>query len=120
MDYKDRLKLSLDGKNINLFSKTGVKIVTGYTRIVIGDRGPYIEFNKEHLIAEHIYMPSETKWRIKSKTAFYLEYRTYQDYIMIYYQKRLVDYADYKIKKFYISPFDLYLNNNIPIITKLK
>jgi len=83
----------------------------GFVRLVIGKRGPYIEFNKEHLIPASLYMPDECKWRIASTRkgyAYYLEYRTRKDYVKIYYQRRLVTYADYKIGKFYISPDDLY------------
>ena len=41
-----QLNLDLDGNESTNFScsKCGLLIATGYTRVVIGERGPYIEF----------------------------------------------------------------------------
>jgi len=39
--------------------------------------------------------------------------------VKIYDQKRTVDYADYKVGLFYISPFDLCVEKE-PVITKLE
>ena len=43
--YSERLKIPLEGdETLQLYTKSGTKVATGYERIVIGDRGPYIEF----------------------------------------------------------------------------
>ena len=90
------------------YTHSGLLIAKGYKRIVYGKRGPYIEFDESHIKTDHIYIPVESTWRIGSHKSFYLEYRSMcKSYIKIYYQKRLVSYADYKIGFFYISPYDL-------------
>ena len=37
----------------------------------------------------------------------------------VYDQKRTVEYADYKVGLFYISPFDLFVERE-PVISKLE
>jgi len=88
---------------------SGLEIANGYNRIVIGQRGPYIEFN--NIIIENTYIPNNEKWRIYSPISYYIEYRTKDDCnIKIYHQKKLVKYADYLINQWYISPKDLTSN----------
>jgi hypothetical protein len=92
-----------------LHSKSGELVAVGFNRLVIGDRGPYIEFIEDHLVNYH--MPDDQLWRIEScrkGKAFYHEYRTNKDNVKIYHQQRLVDYADYRYNLYYISPYELY------------
>jgi hypothetical protein len=42
-----------------------------------------------------------------------------QSNVKVYDQKRTVDYADYKVGLFYISPFDLFVEGEA-VITKLE
>jgi len=52
--------------------------------------------------------------------AIFLEWRTKdQSNVRVYDQKRTVDYADYKVELFYISPFDLFVEGE-PVITKVE
>ena len=52
--------------------------------------------------------------------AIFLEWRTKdQINVKVYDQKRTVDYADYKVGLFYISPFDLFVEGE-PVITKVE
>jgi hypothetical protein len=63
-DYKDRLLIPLEGNDHTRFeTKTGLHAATGYTRIVIGGRGPYIEFLPSHLIWESLHIPDQEKYR---------------------------------------------------------
>ena len=49
-----------------------------------------------------------------------MEWRTKdQSNVKVYEQKRSVDYADYKVGLFYISPFDLFIEGEA-VITKLE
>jgi hypothetical protein len=49
-----------------------------------------------------------------------VEWRTKdQSKVKVYDQKRTVEYADYKVGLFYISPFDLFVERE-PVITKLE
>jgi hypothetical protein len=79
-------------------------------RVVIGDRGPYVEFEERHMVPDSIYIPFSQRERAKDfDRYYYAELRSRDDaYTKIYYQFRSVDYADYKVGMFYISPFDLY------------
>jgi len=99
-------------ENIEITTETGLLIATGCNRIVIGKRGPYVEFLKKHIIFDNIIVPKNEEWRLHSKCCFYNEYRSKDDsYIKIYEQKETVVYADYKIGFFYISPEILYINS---------
>lgn len=85
-------------------------------RIVVGERGPYLEFN--HLPTEQITVPNNQVWRHEPKwkdKVYYFEYRT-TDGIMVYFQRKTVKYADYKVGCFYISPWDVIDLNGKPII----
>lgn len=119
-EYIERLKLPIEGNSQTIFKdKFGTIIAQGYIRIVIGDRGPYVEFAPIQLHGEIIYLPQDQQWRVTSKNAYYIEYRTLNSNIKIYYQLKLVDYADYLIKMCYISPFELYVDNQV-LITRKK
>ena len=100
-----------------------MNMATGYTRVVIGGRGPYIEFLPGHHIWDSFQMPDEGKYRLEhpwKDKVFHVEWRTKDlSNVKIYDQKRTVDYADYKVGLFYISPFDLFVEGE-PVITKLE
>jgi exo-beta-1,3-glucanase (GH17 family) len=52
--------------------------------------------------------------------AIFLEWRTKdQINVKVYDQKRTVDYADYRVGLFYISPFELYVEGEA-VITKME
>ncbi|KKN23703.1 hypothetical protein LCGC14_0902280 [marine sediment metagenome] len=92
-------------------TKRGLPIATGYTRIVHGDRGSYIEFTEEQVIQDNIYMPTHAYWRLEPAYAdrvFYTEYRSHcGTNAKLYRQKRLVGYADYKVGMWYVSVEDM-------------
>ena len=93
-------------------------IARGYLRIVIGERGPYIEFDRYQIVAENLHMPHDQEWRKTHNAAYYLEYRTRcSAAVMIYYQKKLVDYADYRLGYFYIDPEDLTCDQHHKLIS---
>ena len=92
---------------LDLFTKTGLKVSIGYERIVIGGRGPYVEFTDEQIIQTNLLVPEDQRWRFTNSNSYYNEYRTSQDNVKVYHQKKTVDYADYKVGMWYISPFDL-------------
>jgi hypothetical protein len=59
----------------------------------------------------------EAAFRVK---VFYVEWRTKdQSNVKVYDQKRTVEYADYKVGLFYISPFELFVEGE-PVSTKLE
>ena len=106
----------IDGSDTVLYTKTGTVVCNGYTRIVVGDYGAFIEFDKEqanfdkHIIAPgQEYMVNDPKY---SKNVKYI-WMTIADgsNIKIYKQKKKVTYADYKIGMFYISPHECIIQN---------
>ena len=123
MDYKKDITISHDGvTSFCLYTITKKKIAIGYNRIVFGQRGPYIEFTKEQVLKESMHIPKNESWKLLKKYADkidYIELRTNKDNIKVYFQKKLVDYADYKPGFIYISPFDLY-NEAGDVIIKIN
>lgn len=112
-DYEKRLNIPIQGtSNIEFFTKSNIKVANGYNRIVIGERGPYIEFKKEHINRECL-IPSPTQH------FYYKEYRINPDNVKVYFQHHYVNYADYIPGYIYISPFDLYVDGK-QIILPIK
>lgn len=90
-----------------------MQVATSYTRIVHGGRGSYVEIHPDHILLRNLHVPANQAWRYHHTYAYYVEYRTTDTAnIMIYYQKRTVDYADYRLHMCYISPDDLYVMVN--------
>ena len=122
MNYIERLLIPLTTNKISLYTKSKLKIASGYRRIVIviGERGPYIEFEKKHLEFNNFIIPEAKKYKLTSKNCYYIEYRSYDSaFVKLYFQKRSVNYADYKVGKYYISPFDVYFHNGERVIKEI-
>lgn len=121
-DYKTRLTIPSEKGNSDMVftTKQNVAVAIGYERIVIGERGPYIEFKDNQIQSENIHIPLEQMKRKYSELYYYIEYRSNDDCkVKIYQQKKIVNYADYKVGYWYVSPFDL-LGDGKVIIEKLK
>ena len=130
-NYSERLKIPLAGDRETKFTtNSGLVVATGYNRIVIGKRGPYIEFNEEHMVKDSLVVPDKELYRLQgdyNKLVYYIEYRTKEDNallssksnVKVYFQTKTVDYADYVVDKYYISPFDLLADGKV-IIEKLR
>jgi hypothetical protein len=120
--YESRLLIPITGNDMpNFYTKSGLLIANGYKRIVIGKRGPYIEFTENQINKDSIFIPSHELWRLTSDMAFYIEYRTPDiQYVKIYYQKKTVNYADYLFEHYYVSPFYLRTDDLEMLIKPLK
>lgn len=119
--YEDRLLISIIGNTgTQFFTRSGLLVACGYERIEIGGRGPYLEFNDYQIQKSAIFIPESEEWRLNSPDAYYHEWRTRQDYVKLYYQRKTVDYANYRIGFWYVSPFDLYLPQKQLIIQPLR
>ncbi len=113
-DYASRLSIPLDGNpDLELFSKSGVLIANGYDRVVLGGRGPYVEFTSKQMVQERLCETDTEHW-------YYVELRTVPDDVKVYFQVRPVDYADYVPGKCYISSFDLYDASGQVLIAPLR
>lgn len=105
---------------IEFRTKSGTLIAIGYERVVIGDRGPYVEFSSKHLEKRGWEIPADQKWRVHGR-CYYVEGRTTDESnVKMYYQKALVNYADYKVGMWYISPFDLVTDQYPTLVEPLE
>jgi hypothetical protein len=114
--YSEMLTIPIDGAKIPLFVNYPNLIAYGYQRVVIGQRGPYVEFTKNQILDTELYIPKSQLYRLSDPKVYYIEFRTIENNVKVYYQMRNVAYADYLINHFYISPFDLYKEDESPCI----
>lgn len=114
-EYLDALPQEFDvngNKNCNIYSKSGTLIATGYNRVVIGDYGAFVEFDKTQVVSQNIKVKAGQEYRYndeqysKNVKYFWLTAKDNSD-CKIYFQKKTVDYADYKVEMFYISPYEV-------------
>lgn len=106
------LNADKDGNDeVELFSKEGMPLCSGYKRIVVGGRGPYVEFTDEHINFKSFHVPKDQLYRLTDRRVYYVELRSIDESnVKLYYQLQTVAYADYKIGMFYISPYDLFFS----------
>jgi len=114
--------LKEDGNPTMLFSTRDgrLPLAQGYTRIVYGDHGPYIEYVKEQIFWAHWII-------VRAEIGYYDIWNPIGDYqITLYDQRRTVTnlknppkgpksfkgnrpegYADYRIGRLYLSPYEV-------------
>lgn len=110
-------KIKEKGEYVSLFTQSGLKLSDTYSRIVTGERGPYVEFYDTQINLKNISIPREQLYRLSDLRVYYVEFRSNDlSNIKIYYQLKTVAYADYRLGMFYISPFDLYFEDKSPIV----
>lgn len=108
---KQRLNISLDGNDETEFvcKDCGLIVSRGYCRVVIGDRGPYIEFDPQNILMSNI----------EYQDVFHVYFHEYlskcSHKVFVYFQRKTVSYADYVVGKFYIGPDFLSVNGEICI-----
>ena len=116
-DYYSRLNMSNVEATSQFYNKAGTLVAVGFARVVIGDYGAYLEFAKDNIKTTNI----ENKWPgVPSRPVKYIWMVTKdKEQTKVYYQQQMVAYADYKPDMYYVSPADLYVNNQrlyIPFI----
>jgi len=93
----------------HICTKNGVLVAFAFNRVVLGERGAYVEFLEEQVHVDALKIPSDGLWRLygaRGLSAYYIEYRT-ADNVKVYHQRKRVAYADYVPGRYYISPKDL-------------
>jgi len=81
----------------------GTPFLKGFNRVVIGAHGPYIEFEKHHLLID-LRTQQGQKWRETEGSPKYLWlYPCGFPDIKVYKQLRPVEYASYVVGKFYVD-----------------
>lgn len=101
--YASRLNIPISGSQDTQFRSTsGTVLATGYERVVIGARGPYVEFTLEQVNWDS-FEESPAKHR------YYIEFRSADTVnVKLYLQLEPVDYADYLVNMCYISNGEMY------------
>jgi len=109
MKWEELIRIPLEGNSeTRFYTKANLLLAVGYKRIVIGDRGPYIEFSDDQIAHDNIFIPRHAEHKAKRKLSYYHEYRSKDEcYTKLYWQKIPVSYADYKIGMWYVSPSEV-------------
>jgi len=118
--FRNRFLIAVDSgcPDLLFFNNSGILLAVGYERVVIGKRGPYVEFTPEQIKWEAFIIPPSEAFRATNNVVFYLEYRSNDtSWVKLYRQKRTVAYADYKIGLCYISPLELLRAEMLPLLT---
>lgn len=97
-----------------LYTLDDTQIATGYQRIVIGDYGAFVEISSEQIRKEALRCKPGQEYRFaEERFAANVKYLwlTAKDRsdCKIYFQKKGVNYADYIPGMFYISPYEIYV-----------
>lgn len=116
LEYEDELpeefKTYKEGSPI--YSLSGELICNKLTSrvYVCGDYGIFLEAEQEDMLLSNLKIQEGQEFRIDDKR--YSDNIKYHWYTMkngksvkIYYQQKEVDYADYKIGKYYFSPYEV-------------
>lgn len=71
----------------------------------------HLELSPRDVIDDNIFISKKDEWRTNVKwrdKVYYYEYRTRDEcFIKLYFQRRKVDYADYKIGFYYVDKEDV-------------
>lgn len=100
-------------QNIALYTLDDTLLCSGYTRIVIGDYGAFIEISPSQINADAIKCKPGQEFRERdprfSENVKYLWLTSKdQSNCKIYLQRKPVAYADYIPGMYYISPYEVY------------
>jgi len=88
-----------------VYFKDGTLFACDYIRIVHGGRGDYMELEKSQIAVELISKFNQELPKEVSNENFYYYWLIPKNRTeKIYWQIKTVDYADYKIGKYYIDP----------------
>ena len=112
--FKDNIPEFLNNNTMTLYTRNGTPLCNGYTRIVVGDYGAFVEISESNMLLPRwkLEIPPDQKYRLRDKYKNNVKYYWYTmpDYsdIKIYYQRKCVSYADYKPDMYYVSVHEVY------------
>ena len=108
--------LNINGDpSAKLYSTSGTLICEGYNRIVVGDYGAFIEFDRAQAFKDNYKCQPGQEYRFKdpsfARKVKYFWYTTKDNSACkLYFQQKGVAYADYKAFQLYISPYEVKFN----------
>lgn len=114
--YLDNLPswCNINGDSCILYAGS-LPIANGYTRIVIGDYGAYIEISPNQIIGENIMVKPGEEYRKEERyknVKYYWLCPVTDENVKIYWQRYKVSYADYQPMMFYVSPYEVNNGQN--------
>ncbi len=117
---KKLIKIPENGNDSTVFqTRSGLRLAKGYSRVVFGGRGAYVEFDPNHMFHTAIHIPKNQLYRLSDLRVYYIEFRSSDNFnVKVYYQLKTVAYADYKIGFFYICPTDLQLVDGTNVLIR--
>lgn len=88
-----------------LYFKDGTLFANDFERVVHGGRGDYVELTKDQISVKLVsYFEQELPEEVSNEPFFYYWLVPINRTEKVYWQVHTVDYADYKIGYYYISP----------------
>ena len=111
----------IPGKDYPLYSKDGTLIAEKYDRVVIGHYGAFIEIDPSDIKNDNITVKKGEEYRINNdyykETVKYFWMTTKDESdCKLYFQQKEVSYADYKVDKWYVSPFEVCDEKELEIL----
>ena len=108
--FKNQEKLE-QGESWHVYTLSGQLIAKDYKQIIIGDYGCYVEIADDDMIKENIIVKPGQEFRLSMD--FLGKYHWYTDShkqkIKLYFQTKGVNYADYTVGMWYVSPYDVII-----------
>jgi len=102
----------MSGNTTKLETRSNTVIANGYSRIVIGDYGAFVEFSHAQADMRHLKIKEGQSYRIEdpryAEHVKYLWLTADDSDVKVYDQKRPVDYADYKPGMLYVSVYEVF------------
>jgi hypothetical protein len=110
--FANCIPLPIGGASAKILNAEGTIIGNGYTRIVIGDYGAYLEFDEDQIKLTNIIQ----RWAGKpTRDVKYIWMQTNdEENTKVYWQQDTVDYADYKVGMYYMDVLDAYTDDDEP------
>jgi hypothetical protein len=111
-----RTGLSEQGGLQRFVLPSGATFAENYSRIVYGDRGPYLEFARAQILVELTSrFGNPTALPSPTLPVFYLWLHPVSDpEVKVYWQSRTVSYADYRRGLYYVAPGQLLTPGSQP------
>lgn len=106
----------VDNPKIPLYSRLGLQLTTGYTRICMTDYGPYIEVAGDQIIKEAILQSTGQSRNAEANVASFLLYKSQDSMVIIRYQAKEVAQSPFKQQYFYISVLDVVDGSLLPVV----
>ena len=104
----------INGDSCMLYAGS-LPIAKGYSRIVIGDYGAYIEIPPSLIIIDNLQIKPGEEYRKEERyknVKYYWLCPITNENVKIYWQKHKVAYADYVPQMFYVSPYEVNNGQN--------